>query len=133
VATTWIDLVGYVRVRYEIFGQTERTLRFHLPTGGGRTQRVAVHHVDSPDGADGPSWILIESAVGRASELDLPLLLELAGESVIGGVVVSAGVALLRHAASLAELDLDGFDRPFRLVTARADELEHKLTGADRF
>jgi hypothetical protein len=137
VATTWIDLVGYVRVRYEIFEQTERTLRFNLPTTGGRTQRVAVHHVDGPGtgGTDdsGPGWILIESAVGRANELDAQRLLELAGQSVIGGVVTSGGVALFRHAAALSDMGLDGFDQPFQLVTARADELEHQLTGTDHF
>jgi hypothetical protein len=152
VATTWVDLVGYVRVRYEIFQQTEHTLRFHLPTTQGRTQRVAVHHVldtvlgDTPGGPEGgqpaggaegsgdrgPGWILIESAVAAADQVDLRRLLELAGQSVIGGVVVNDGVALFRHAASLAELSLGGFDRPFQLVAARADELEHQLTGADQ-
>jgi hypothetical protein len=139
VATTWIDLVGYVRFRYEIFQQTERTLRFHLPTEEGRTQRVAVHHIDADpeagaeSGEPAPGWILIESAVARADEVDLRRLLELAGESVIGGVVVADGVALFRHAAALGELNLAGFDRPFRLVAARADELEHQLTGVDHF
>jgi hypothetical protein len=139
VATTWIDLVGYVRFRYEIFQQTERTLRFHLPTEEGRTQRVAVHHIeadpeaDSESGGSAPGWILIESAVARADDVDLRRLLELAGESVIGGVVVVDGVALFRHAAALGDLSLAGFDRPFRLVAARPDELEHHHTGADHF
>jgi hypothetical protein len=144
VATTWVDLVGYVRVRYEIFQQTEHTLRFHLPTKQGRTQRVAVHHLSDDaalggpwtgDGAEGggasPGWILIESAITPADQVDLRRLLELAGRSLIGGVVVDDGVALLRHAASLADLSLVGFDRPFQLVAAHADELEHQLTGAD--
>jgi len=137
VATTWIDLIGYVRFRYEIFQQTERTLRFHLPTEEGRTQRVAVHHIDAdPDAessGEGPGWILIESAVARAADVDLRRLLELAGESWIGGVVVADGVALFRHASALTDLSLAGFDRPFRLVAARADELEHQLTGSDQF
>jgi hypothetical protein len=133
VATTWIDLVGYVRFRYEIFQQTDRTLRFHLPTGEGRTQRVAVHHVPAEGGSDGPGWILIESAVASADGVDLRRLLELAGESEIGGVVISGGVVLFRHAAALGDLSLAGFDQPFQLVAARADELEHQLTGADHF
>jgi hypothetical protein len=40
---------------------------------------------------------------------------------------------MFRHAASLSELTLAGFDRPFQLVVTRADELEHELTGADHF
>jgi hypothetical protein len=143
VATTWIDLIGYIRFRYEIFQQTERTLRFHLPTEEGRTQRVAVHHIDADPEADAgaaaesgdsaPGWILIESAVARADDVDLRQLLELAGESVIGGVVISDGVALFRHASALGDLSPAGFDRALRLVAARADELEHQLTGADHF
>lgn len=129
MATSWIDLVGYVRVRYEIFQQTDGTLRFHLPTSGDRTQRVAVHHIES----DGTEWILIESAIARAEDVDLARLLELAGQSVIGGVVVVDGVALLRHAAALADLTLTQFDQPFRLVVDRADALEQELTGTDRY
>jgi hypothetical protein len=129
VATSWIDLVGYVRVRYEIFQQTNGTLRFHLPTSADRTQRVAVHHIED----DGTEWILIESAIARAEDVDLARLLELAGRSVIGGVVIVDGVALLRHATALADLTLTQFDHPFRLVADRADALEHELTGTDRF
>jgi hypothetical protein len=129
VATTWIDLVSYVRVRYEIFQQTSDTLRFHLPTTGDRTQRVAVHHVET----EGGSWVVIESGVALAKDVDLMRLLELAGNSVIGGIVVIDGVVLFRHSASLADLTLDGFDRPFQLVAKAADDLEHRLTGSDRF
>jgi hypothetical protein len=129
VATTWIDLVTYVRFRYEIFQQTEDTLRFHLPTSGERTQRVAVHHVRS----DGAGWIVIESGIAMAKDVDLERLLELAGESSIGGVVSVDGVALFRHSASLADLSLDSFDEPFQRVATAADTLEHQLTGADRF
>jgi hypothetical protein len=129
VATTWIDLVSYVRVRHEIFQQTENTLRFHLPTTGERTQRVAVHHVETSDG----SWVVIESGVAMAKDVDLNRLLELAGTSVIGGIIVVDGVVLFRHSASLADLTLNGFDKPFQLVAKAADDLEHRLTGSDRF
>lgn len=134
MATTWLDLIGYVRVRYEIFQQTDRTLRFHLPTEGDRTQRVAVHHLDPDGGApDGSGWIMIESAIARAAEVDLLRMLELAGKSVVGGVVVVDGIALFRHSASLSDMSLDGFDQPFQLVVKGADALEHELTGADHF
>jgi hypothetical protein len=133
VATTWDDLVSYVRVRYEVFRQTDSTLDFDLPTTDGRTQRIAIHHVGDAGLDDGTEWIQIESPVARASEVDLGRLLELAGQSVIGGIAVAGGVAMFRHAAALSELTLAGFDRPFQLVVTRADELEHELTGADRF
>ena len=135
MATTWDDLVSYVRVRYEVFRQTDRTLHFDLPTGEGRTQRVAVHHVSDSDttGAAEGEWIQIESPIAKADQVDLHRLLELAGESVVGGVAVSQGVAMFRHATALSELSLAGFDHPFQLVTSRADQLEHELTGADHF
>jgi hypothetical protein len=133
VATTWNDLVSYVRVRYEIFRQTERTLDFELATTGGRSQRVAVHHIGEDSSGDGTEWIQIESPIARADSVDLAKLLELAGESVIGGVAVAGGVAMFRHAATLTDLNLSAFDRPFQLVVTRADELEHALTGADHF
>jgi hypothetical protein len=132
VATTWTDLVGYVRVRYEIFQQTDRTLRFHLPTGGGRTQRVAVHHVPGEQ-EDAPGWVVIESAVARVDDVDLRVLLERAGTSIIGGIVAVDGVALLRHTVSLADLTLGEFDKPFHQVVTNADALEQALTAADHF
>lgn len=133
MATTWDDLVSYVRVRYEVFRRTDTTLDFDLPTKDGRTQRIAVHHVGDAGLGDGTEWIQIESPVARASEVDLRKLLELAGESVIGGIAVAGGVAMFRHAAALSELTLAGFDRPFQLVVSRADELEHQLTGSDHY
>ncbi len=133
MATTWNDLVSYIRVRYEIFRQTERTLDFDLPTRDGRTQRVAVHHVGDDGMGDGTEWIQIESPIARADGVDLRRLLELAGESAVGGVAVAGGVAMFRHAAALSELNLTRFDGPFQLVVSRADELEHQLTGADHF
>jgi len=132
VATTWTDLVNFVRVRYEIFQQTDRTLRFLLPTEGDRTQRVAVHHVPDESG-DGAGWVAIESGIARVADVDLATLLERAGRSVVGGVVAVDGVLLLRHSASLGDLSLGGFDTPFRLVTTGADALESELTGTDRF
>jgi hypothetical protein len=136
VATTWNDLVSYVRVRYEVFRQTDRTLLFDLPTTDGRTQRVSVHHVGDSAEDDGPGtdeWIQIESPIAKADAVDLGKLLELAGRSVVGGVAVTDGIVMFRHATALRELTLTGFDRPFQLVTSRADELEHELTGADHF
>jgi len=47
----------------------------------------------------------------RRDNVDLRQLLELAGQSVIGVVVIVDGVALFRHAAALADLSLAGFEQ----------------------
>jgi hypothetical protein len=124
----WDDLLSFVRVRYEITRQRDGELLFRLPTTGDRTQTVAVRRVT---GEDGHPWAQITSAVGRVERLDLTRTLELAATSVTGGVVVSDGLVLFRHAVPLLDTALDGFDRSFRLVVDVADRLEHELTGAD--
>jgi len=110
-------------------------LRFRLGTGADRTQQVAVHHVPAGDAAaDGEAWVEISSPVGRADTIDLPRLLELAGDSLVGGAAIVDGVALLKHTLPLSELSVrEEFERPLTLLVARADELEHELTRSDRY
>lgn len=124
----WDDLVIYVRVRYEIMRQAEHELWFNLPTTGERTQLVVVRQVT---GEDGHPWAEITSPVGRLAELDLARMLVLAGESVVGGAVAADGLVLFRHSIPLPDTELDGFERPFRLVVETADRLELELTGSD--
>jgi hypothetical protein len=125
---SWDELMSFVRVRYEIMMQREDELWFNLPTTGDRTQIVAVRLIT---GEDELPWAQITSPVGRAAEIDLAKMLELAGESVVGGAIADDGLVLFRHSIPLEETALDGFDRPFRLVVGVADRLEHTLTGAD--
>jgi hypothetical protein len=124
----WDDLVAFVRVRYEIMRQVDGELWFRLPTAEDRTQIVAVRPVT---GEDGHPWAQITSPVGRAADIDLARMLELAGECVAGGAVAVDGLVLFRHSIPLGDTALDGFDRSFRLVVEVADRLEHELTGAD--
>ena len=126
---SWDDLIAFVRVRYEIMRQVEGELWFNLPTTGDRTQIVAVRLVT---GEDDHPWAQITSPIGRAAELDLARLLELAAQPVAGGVISLDGLVLYRHSIPLGDTALDGFDRSFRLVVDVADKLEHALTGADQ-
>jgi hypothetical protein len=129
--TTWNDVISYVRARFEVLEETGDWLRFRLDTDGDRTQQVAVHHV--PD-ADGSAWVEISSPVGRADEIDLRRLLELAGGSIVGAAAVVDGVALLKHTVPLEDLSVrEEFERPLTLVVARADAFERELTRADQF
>ena len=127
---TWDDLVLWVRVRYEVMGQDGASLTFRLPTGEGRFQRVHVRHKGEVEGQD---WIQIESPIAPLDAVDLRELLRLVDGAVVGGVAAVGDVAVLRHAAPLGDLTHAEFEVPFRLVTRTADELEHTLTGADRF
>ncbi|GLZ43498.1 hypothetical protein [Actinokineospora sp. NBRC 105648] len=127
---TWTDVINYVRTRYEVLDETDSWLRFRLDTVDDRTQQVAVHHVVADDG----TWVEISSPVGWADKIDLRVLLERAGGSLVGGAAVVDGVALLKHSAPLEGLGvLEEFERPLRLIVARADDLEREFTSSDEF
>jgi hypothetical protein len=127
--TSWIEVINHVRLRYEVLEETDDWLRFRLGTEGDRTQQVAVHHL--PDVA-GTAWLEISSPVGRADEIDLRRLLELAGSPEVGGAAVVDGVALLKHVVPLEDLSVrEEFERPLVLLVGRADAIEHELTSGD--
>ncbi|MET9230007.1 hypothetical protein [Lentzea sp. NPDC003310] len=129
--TSWVEVINYVRVRYEVLEESEFWLRFRLDTGGERTQQVSVHHLPDLGGA---AWLEISSPVGRAAEVDLGRLLELAGESQVGGAAVVDGIALLKHVVPLEDLSVkEEFERPLLLLVGRADAIEHELTAGDAF
>ena len=129
--TSWIDVVNYVRLRYEVLEERDDWLRFRLDTGDGRGQQVSVHHL--PD-VDGVAWLDISSAVGRADDIDLRRLLELAGASTIGGAAVVDGLALLKHTVPLEDLSVrEEFERPLTLLVAGADAFERELTSGDHY
>lgn len=129
--TSWIEVINYVRLRYEVLEETEDWLRFRLGTSGERTQQVSLHHLPDLDGAQ---WVEISSPVGRADEVDLRRLLELAGAPEVGGAAVVDGLALLKHVVPLEDLSVrEEFERPLTLLVARADAMEHELTSGDNF
>ncbi|WP_372662345.1 hypothetical protein [Amycolatopsis kentuckyensis] len=129
--TSWTDVINYVRTRYEVLEDTDGWLRFRLEGPDGRTQQVTAHHVEELHGG---SWVEISSPVGWADKIDLRRLLELAGNSAVGGAAVVDGVALLKHTVPLEDLSIEHeFERPLKSVVARADSLEHELTASDEF
>ena len=128
--TTWAEVINYVRTRYEIMEKSENWLRFRLDMAEHRTHQVTVHYVRD---ASGWAWVEISSPVGRADEIDLRRLLELAGTSVVGAAAVMDGVALVKHTVPLGNLSvLREFERPLTLVVDRADAVERELAGTDR-
>ena len=126
----WLDVVNYVRLRYEVLEENDSWLRFRMNTEGDRTQQVSVHHVSGPDA----ELIEISSPVGWADKVDLRRLLELAGTVVVGGAAVVDGVALVKHAVPLADLSIqEEFEHPLQQVVTQADAFERELTGTDHF
>ena len=125
---SWDDLTSFVRMRYEIMRQADGEFWFNLPTADGRTQIVAVRQAT---GEDGHPWVEITSPVAKAADVDLARALELAGQAEAGGVVSVDGILLFRHSIPLDDTAVDGFARPFELVVAVADRLEHQLTDTD--
>lgn len=124
----WDDLVSYVRVRYEVMRQADDELWFNLPTTGERTQLVVVRRVT---GADGHPWAQIASPICKVGDAHLDKLLDLAAESVVGGLVALDGVTVFRHSIPLDDAATAGFDRSFHLVVDTADRLEEHVTGKD--
>ncbi|WP_439664723.1 hypothetical protein ACSHWB_34335 [Lentzea sp. HUAS TT2] len=129
--TSWVEVINYVRVRYEVLEESDAWLRFRLDVDGTRTQQVSVHHLPDLDGA---AWVEISSPVGRAADVDLRRFLELAGEPQVGGAAVVDGLALLKHVVPLEDLSVrEEFERPLALLVGRADAIEHELTSSDHF
>lgn len=127
----WADVTNYVRLRYEVLEEHDGWIRFRLGTDGSRTQQATVHLIPGPDDTVRAE---ISSAVGRADEIDLRRLLDLVGESEVGGAAVVDGVALLRHLVPLGDLDVrQEFQHPLEALVHRADQLERALTDADEF
>lgn len=127
---SWDDLVRWVRVRYEVMAQDADGLTFRLPTTDGRDQLVYVRHRGEHDGQD---WMQIESPIARLDDIDARQLLELTESTLVGGAAAVGGTAVFRHAAPLSDMTFAEFEAPFRLVTATADDLERRLTGADHY
>lgn len=126
---SWDELVSYVRMRYEVMRHDDDEVWFRLPTRGDRTQLVALRHLT---GDDEHPWAMITSPVARVADVDLTRLLELAGESVLGGAVIEGGVVEFRHSVPLGETLVAGFERAFHVVVDVADRLEETFTGRDR-
>jgi hypothetical protein len=126
--TTWIDVINYVRTRYEVLEETGDWLRLRLDTAEGRNHQAAVHHL-----AD-EGKIEISSPVGWADKIDQDRLSELAKSAPIGETGVVDNVALLKHTLPLPTDSIQKeFEQPLTQLVRTADEFELELTKADHF
>jgi hypothetical protein len=129
--TTWNDLVQYVRNNYRIADENGNMIKLVFETGGMRSQVVLVWHLTLEHGAE--EWVQIESPFGEFGQVDLAAALQQIGDTVCGGMALAGNLVTFRHSLPLANLNINEFESPLRLVTTTADRLEQAFTGGDRF
>lgn len=127
---TWSDLMTYIRGNYKISDEGKDYCGLGFDVGNGRKQVVVLFHHTLNGGLE--HWVEIESPVGNAASLPLLDVLKDVGRMVVGGLIVEGDLALLRHSVPLANLDVNEFERPMRLLRHSADDLEKKYLGTDR-
>jgi hypothetical protein len=121
----------YVRSNYKIADEGPDRIKMVFEVGDLRTQVVFLWRQLLMDGKE--EWLQIESPVGRVDGMDLRAVLEDVGAAVCGSAAIIDGFLFIRQAMPIANLDINEFERPLRLVTTTADMLEHKHVGGDEF
>lgn len=127
---TWGQLVDFVNANYRVAQQTDEMLQLNFSFDNDRTQIVFVFHTPARDGED---WIQIESPIGELDKINLRALLELIGNTVVGGAAARDGYVVLRESVPLADMSVEEFESPFLSITGLADNFEHELTRVDRY
>jgi hypothetical protein len=128
---TWQDLTNYVRANYKVAEEGAGSMKLIFETGDLRSQVVMLWRVTLDDGAE--EWVQIESPFAELGKVDLTRALYEVGQIVCGGLAIVGDVLTIRHAAPLANLNINEFERPLGLVTNTADRLEHQLSGGDQY
>ena len=132
---TWDQLRQYLQETYEHepFGD-QGGLRMLFDLGQGRSQVIVIEPQRLMDGHE--EWAVIESPIGDLRQIDLPRALREMGMKVCGGLAAAGNapdLLVMRHSVPLANLDMNEFERPIRLLLHSADALERELVGEDRF
>jgi hypothetical protein len=129
--TTWNSLADYVRSNYQISDEGPNRIKLVFEVDDMRTQVVFLWRQLLMDGTE--EWLQIESPVGRVDSMNLRAVLDEVGVMVCGGAAIMDGVLFIRQAMPIANLEINEFERPLRLVTSSADALERKFVGGDEF
>jgi hypothetical protein len=129
---SWSQLREYVYSNYKVKGEEGNVLELLFDLGNGRSQLVYISYQTLMDGAEG--WLHVESPFGTLDRIDLQRAVRAVGGMVCGSIAsVADRFVTLRHSVPLENLDLNEFERPLRLVTTSADELESMLSVGDVF
>ncbi len=128
----WESVEKFCLENFQVQSGAPGALLLHLKTGS-RTQLVSLVHETLENG--GESWVSISSPVGRLVDLQsmLQVLLKMAGNAVVGGLVSDGEFVSLKHSVPLVNLDLNELIRPLQLVAIGADLYEDLSTGRDEY
>jgi hypothetical protein len=119
---TWQELSTFLKSRYKIEREEENTIRLLFEVNNARTHTISVHNF--------APMVTFSTPVGLVGEVDAAALLQ----GVIPfGVAQIGDVYAIMHTSWLATLDELEVEAPINILVKKADELEAKLTGKDRF
>jgi len=119
---TWQDLSTFLHSRYKIEREEPNTIRLLFDVANQRTHTISVHNFEP--------LVTFSTQVGLVGEVDAAALMQ----GVIPfGVAQIGDVYAIMHTSWLATLDELEVEAPINILVKKADELEAKLTGKDRF
>lgn len=126
----WQALRDYIFSNYKVQKDRGEFVQLVFEIDEGRTQLVQVQYMTLQNGEE---WARVESPIGLMSQLDLTALLQSTSGLVCGGLGCQEDLVTFRDAFPLANLDVNEFVAPLKLVVGTADNLERAFLGADRF
>ena len=118
----WSELKEFLYQTYKIESDSGDTLRMLFNVGAGRSQFISVHNFDP--------MVTFSTPFGKVGEINPELVLQ---SAVPFGVAQTGEFYMLIHTAWLATLDELEVRAPIEVLVTKADEIEKRLTGKDRF
>jgi hypothetical protein len=118
----WTELKQFLYTKYKIENDAGDSLRMLFDVGSGRTHFISVHNFEP--------LITFSAPFGKVGEIQPEQVLQ---SAVPFGVAQIGDVYAIIHTSWLATLDELEVEAPINILVKKADELEAKLTGKDRF
>jgi hypothetical protein len=131
---SWEEVKKFVHDNFVVEQDLGQGMRLLFSGDTERTQLVFLTFMNLNNSTE--EWLVIESPVGKAAEIDLALALTKAGDVICGGLGLwgaDPSLLMMRHAVPLENLDANELVRPMQLLAGSADRLEQELTLGDRF
>lgn len=124
---TWQQVKNYIYANYQVSEDSGGMLSLLFQTGGGRSQRVLIVHVDTGNEFDS---MLFMSPVAAWSQVSADRVLR-ATEEVPVSIRSTGEFIVATHVQLLASVDETEIDLPMAMITLQADQLEKALGIGD--